>query len=125
MESHVIERNLRPGHDEDTRRATGAPDDASERDRGVPHDAAAGEIDLAFLRNTRIGVAPSPGLQVTIADHAGRVILSSTVDLPTLIHASLAQGAYTVVARSGDTIRLRDFDVFPGKTGRVLFEWDA
>jgi hypothetical protein len=121
----MIERNLRPGHNTDAGRAPAPSDDASGWDQGTQHDALRGELDLAFLRRGHVGALLLPGLQVTIVDRAGTAILSSTVDVPTLIHASLAQGTYTLIARHGNAIKLRDIEVVPGKTERVLFEWDA
>lgn len=105
--------------------APGAHDGAGDRGQGGDvQDSPDGELDLAFLHSPHGGALLS-GLQVTIADHAGTPILSSIVDVPTLLHASLAQGTYTVIARHGNTIKLYDVEIVRGKTERVLFEWNA
>jgi len=122
----MLARNLRSGHETNAGRGPVARDGAGDLDREVSHDAPAGEINLAFLLKSRSRTAPTPVLlRVTVADHAGRAILSSTIEGTTLLHARLAQGTYTVIVRSGDAIRVRDCEVSPGRTERVLFEWDA
>jgi hypothetical protein len=126
MRLHMIEGKLRLRRTPETKPAPSAPADAEKRDHGSTlQDAPGGELDLAFLRRGHVGSLLLPGLQVTIADRAGTAILSGTVDVPALIHASLVQGTYTVIARHGNAIKLRDVEVVPGKTERVLFEWDA
>jgi hypothetical protein len=120
----MFARNLHQDHNANAGRRAIAHGDAGDPDRDPWRDELGGEVDLAFLPKTRVSTTPAE-LQVTITDQAGREILSSAVDGPTLVHAHLAQGTYTVIARSDHVIKLRDFEVLPGRTGRVLIEWDV
>ncbi len=96
------------------------------RARSSAADAArAGRFALALVQGAGYTRDPLRGVRISIADAAGAVVMTATVDVPALLAASLAPGAYTAVATYRNQVKLCDIDVRPDRLARVMLEWGA
>jgi hypothetical protein len=81
-------------------------------------------LELDFLENAEVRTVFTAGVQVTITDRTGEVVLDARSDGPFML-ARLPDGQYTISADNTGRVETRRVTVERGKHRTVVFEWRA
>jgi len=81
-------------------------------------------LELEFLESGEPHAVFAAGIQVTITDRTGKVVLDAHSDGPFLL-ARLPDGQYTISADNTGRVETRRVIVERGKHRTVVFEWRA
>ena len=81
-------------------------------------------LELEFLESGEGHAVLTAGVQVTITDRTGKVVLDARSDGPFML-ARLPDGQYTISAENTGRVETRRVIVERGKHRTVVFEWRA
>ena len=79
-------------------------------------------LELQFLETRDTQAVYTAGIQVSIRDRLGKVLLDARSDGP-FMFAKLPQGRYTISADNSGRIETREVTVETGKHKAVIFQW--
>jgi len=81
-------------------------------------------LELEFLESGEAHAVFTAGVQVTITDRTGKVVLNARSDGPFLL-ARLPDGQYTIRVENTGKVETRQVSIERGKHRTVVFEWKA
>ena len=79
-------------------------------------------LELEFLEDSEAHGFLAAGIQVTITDHTGKVVLDARSDGPFLM-AILPDGQYTISAENSGRVKVRQVTIERDKHTTVVFAW--